>query len=70
MCLLTFRFVPFIVYIYHVLGLLDAVIAVPWIIQIGYVQALPLLLELSIEQGIMDGVLSFSNACLKLTRKC
>lgn len=41
---------------YHILGLLDAVIAIPWIIQIGYVQALPLLLELSIEQGIMDGM--------------
>ncbi len=48
------------------LGLLDSVIAVPWIIQIGYVQALPLLLELSIEQGIMDGVLSFSTAMFEI----
>jgi hypothetical protein len=41
------------------LGLLNGVVAVPWIIQIGYVQALPLLLELSIEQGIMDGTFFF-----------
>jgi len=44
---------------YHQLGLLHAVIAVPWMFQIGFVQALPLLVEQMIQQGFWEGFLLF-----------
>ena len=44
---------------YHQLGLLHAVIAVPWMIQIGFVQALPLLIEQMIQQGFWEGIILF-----------
>lgn len=44
---------------YHQLGLLHAVIAVPWMIQIGFVQALPLLVEQMIQQGFWEGFILF-----------
>lgn len=44
---------------YHQLGLLHAVIAVPWMFQIGFVQALPLLVEQMIQQGFWEGFLYF-----------
>lgn len=44
---------------YHKLGLLGAVIAVPWMFQIGFIQALPLLLEYMIHYGIITGILAF-----------
>eukprot|EP00760_Papus_ankaliazontas_P012249 PhM_4_TR1522/c0_g1_i1/m.50012 len=44
---------------YHKLGLLDAVIAVPWLFQIGYVMALPMIVELIIQRGFWSGILQF-----------
>jgi hypothetical protein len=44
---------------YHQLGLLDAVIAVPWLIQIGYVLALPLIVELTLTRGLFFAVFNF-----------
>jgi hypothetical protein len=44
---------------YHKLGLLDAVIAVPWLIQIGYVLALPLLVELTLQKGFWKALAHF-----------
>jgi hypothetical protein len=44
---------------YHALGLLNAVISVPWMFQIGFIQALPLLLEQMIQQGFWDGFILF-----------
>src|SRR3990167_310349 len=40
---------------YHALGLLDAVIAVPWLFQIGFVLAFPLYIELIITKGLVKG---------------
>eukprot|EP00759_Apiculatamorpha_spiralis_P013419 PhF_6_TR2007/c0_g1_i1/m.3426 len=44
---------------YHKLGLLDAVVAVPWIFQIGYVMAIPMICELIIQKGFLTGITSF-----------
>jgi len=44
---------------YHKLGLLDAVIAVPWLFQIGYVMAMPMICELIIQQGLWVGLWNF-----------
>eukprot|EP00756_Hemistasia_phaeocysticola_P008616 Hpha_TRINITY_DN14678_c0_g1::TRINITY_DN14678_c0_g1_i1::g.48572::m.48572 len=44
---------------YHQLGLLDAVIAVPWLIQIGYVLAIPMIVELIIQRGFWSGLFTF-----------
>eukprot|EP01113_Clastostelium_recurvatum_P039644 TRINITY_DN606_c0_g1_i3.p1 TRINITY_DN606_c0_g1~~TRINITY_DN606_c0_g1_i3.p1 ORF type:complete len:2408 (-),score=581.57 TRINITY_DN606_c0_g1_i3:45-6527(-) len=44
---------------YHRLGLLGSVIAVPWLFQVGFVQALPLLLEYIIHYGLVTGTLAF-----------
>ena len=41
---------------YHELGLLGAVIAVPWIIQVGFIQAFPLLIEFIITRGFRRGI--------------
>ncbi len=57
----------FDLHIFHTLGLLDSVLAVPWLIQIGFVQALPLLLELSIEIGIVEGIDNFLSLLHYLT---
>ena len=44
---------------YHELGLLDAVIAIPWLLQIGYVLALPMIVELVLQQGFWRGLVQF-----------
>mgnify|MGYP001058652049 FL=1 len=44
---------------YHQMGLLGAVISVPWLFQIGFVQAFPLLIELILERGWVDGIIYF-----------
>ena len=44
---------------YHKLGLLDAVIAVPWLIQIGYVLALPLVVEMTLHRGLWHALAQF-----------
>ncbi len=38
---------------------MHAVIAVPWMIQIGFVQALPLLVEQMIQRGFWKGLIFF-----------
>ena len=44
---------------YHKLGLLDAVIAIPWLLQIGYVLAIPMVVELVIQRGFWRGTAEF-----------
>ncbi|CUI14841.1 glucan synthase-like protein, putative [Bodo saltans] len=44
---------------YHKLGLLDAVIAIPWLLQIGYALALPYLMELIIQRGFWAAIGQF-----------
>lgn len=44
---------------FNQLGLLGAVIAVPWIIQIGFIQMFPVLVELCIQNGVRRGLLHF-----------
>jgi hypothetical protein len=44
---------------YHKLGLLEAVIAIPWLVQIGYALALPYLVELIIQRGFWAALGNF-----------
>eukprot|EP01121_Diplochlamys_sp_Union-15-3_P001816 TRINITY_DN11580_c0_g1_i1.p1 TRINITY_DN11580_c0_g1~~TRINITY_DN11580_c0_g1_i1.p1 ORF type:complete len:811 (-),score=121.63 TRINITY_DN11580_c0_g1_i1:69-2207(-) len=41
------------------LGLLGSKIAVPFLIQVGFVQAIPMLIEMIIQMGFVDGILYF-----------
>eukprot|EP01113_Clastostelium_recurvatum_P026717 TRINITY_DN3208_c0_g1_i3.p1 TRINITY_DN3208_c0_g1~~TRINITY_DN3208_c0_g1_i3.p1 ORF type:complete len:581 (-),score=161.48 TRINITY_DN3208_c0_g1_i3:10-1752(-) len=45
---------------YHQLGLMGSVIAVPWLLPVGFVLALPLLLEYMIHYGLIAGALAFA----------
>ena len=45
---------------YHKLGLLEAVIAIPWLVQIGYALALPYLVELIIQRGFWAALGNFA----------
>ena len=40
---------------YHQLGLVGSAIAVPWIIQVGFIQMFPVMIELIIEDGFWNG---------------
>ena len=44
---------------YHQLGLLDAIIAIPWLFQIGYVLAIPMVVELIVQKGLLTGIGEF-----------
>eukprot|EP01002_Notosolenus_urceolatus_P007726 NODE_305_length_2270_cov_10.230527_g237_i0.p1 GENE.NODE_305_length_2270_cov_10.230527_g237_i0~~NODE_305_length_2270_cov_10.230527_g237_i0.p1 ORF type:complete len:722 (+),score=178.24 NODE_305_length_2270_cov_10.230527_g237_i0:258-2168(+) len=44
---------------YHQLGLMDAVIAIPWLFQLGYVLAFPMIVELVIQRGLFQGLWEF-----------
>ena len=44
---------------YHQLGLVGSAIAVPWILQVGFIQMFPVMIELIIEDGFWSGLVRF-----------
>lgn len=44
---------------YHQLGLVGSAIAVPWLIQIGFIQMFPVLIEMMMEDGLFQGLIHF-----------
>eukprot|EP01059_Diplonema_ambulator_P030078 TRINITY_DN5031_c1_g1_i3.p1 TRINITY_DN5031_c1_g1~~TRINITY_DN5031_c1_g1_i3.p1 ORF type:complete len:900 (+),score=311.38 TRINITY_DN5031_c1_g1_i3:305-2701(+) len=44
---------------YHQLGLMDAIIAIPWLLQVGYILAIPMIVELVLQKGFLRGLVEF-----------